>query len=382
MLRSLPDTGIQVVSTATDGGDIELSLQRVSLTEPRDHEVTIRVGAAPINPSDLGPMLGPGDVLRMRVAGNGENTVVSLPVPESAQSALSPRLGKAVGTGHEGPGIVVATGRDPDAKALMGKIVAATGAGMYAEFRNVRAADCLVLPDGTDPVQCASCFVNPLTVLGMIETAHREGHTAIVNTAAASQLGQMFNRVCLMDGISLINVIRRPEQEALLRDMGATHICDTSSPDFEASLADAVVETGATIGFDATGGGPLAGQLLKAMESAARRSISEVRKYGSNVYKQVYLYGGLDPSPTIFRKADFGSSWAIGEWRLTPYLQNIGTDVADELRGRVAAEITTTFKTAYAREIPLAGLLDPDAIRAFSRRSTSAKYLVRPDLQG
>ena len=382
MSSSLPDGNLQVVSTASNDGKIELSLQRVPVSAPQGQQVMIRVEAAPINPSDLGPMLGPGDVSLMSVTGEGQGTVASLPVPEGKRSALAPRLGKPMPTGHEGSGVVVATGEDPAARSLLGKVVAATGAGMYAEYRTARATDCLVLPDGTDPVDCSSCFVNPLTVLGMLETAKREGHSAIVNTAAASQLGQMLNRVCLKDGISLVNVVRRPEQAELLRGMGATHVCDTSSPDFMTELTDAVADTGATIGFDATGGGPLAGQLLKAMEAAARRSFGEVKRYGSDVYKQVYLYGGLDPTPTFFSKSDFGASWGIGEWRLTPYLQKIGADVSNALRARVAAEIKTTFKTTYAREIPLIGLLDPEEIRVYSKRSTSAKYLVRPDIPG
>ena len=381
MSVSLPDNYLQVVSTATDNGNIiELSQQRVVIKEPEGKQVLIQIEAAPINPSDLGPLLGSADVSSSTQSGAHEHAVTSLPVSEDRRAAMTTRIGKPMLTGHEGSGVVVAAGDDPSAQELLGKVVAATATGMYAEYRLVSVSDCLVLPDGTPPEACASCFVNPLTVLGMLETAQREGHHAVVNTAAASQLGQMMNRVCINDGIGLVNVVRRPEQVQLLRDMGATHVCDTSSPDFLAELTEAVAVTGATICFDATGGGPLAGQVLKAMEDVARRGQSEIKKYGSSVHKQVYLYGGLDPRPTTFRKSDFGASWMIGEWRLTPYLKRIDRVVSDALRARVAAEIQTTFKTNYAKAIPLTGLLDPDEIQIYSQRSTSAKYLVRPHL--
>jgi len=292
-------------------------------------------------------------------------------------AAMAARVGQSLPAGNEGAGVVIEAGPDPSAQALLGKTVAIFGGAMYAEYRTLRASQCLVLPPGTTVAEGASCFVNPLTVLGMVETMRMEGHTALVHTAAASNLGQMLNRLCIKDGIGLVNVVRRPEQVALLREAGAAHVVDSSSPNFIAELTDAIEATGATIGFDATGGGRLAGQVLAAMESALTRSATEFSRYGSTVHKQVYIYGGLDRSPTEFTRA-FGMSWGLGGWLLTPFLQKIGATAAQALRERVAAEVKTTFASSYTKEVSLAGMLQLDEVAVYGRQATGAKYLVNP----
>jgi NADPH2:quinone reductase len=280
--------------------------------------------------------------------------------------------------GNEGAGVVVEAGSSAAAQALLGKTVAVLGGAMYSQFRCVKAEQCLVLPAGTTAAEGASCFVNPLTALGMVETMRREGHTALVHTAAASNLGQMLNRVCLKDGIGLVNIVRKPEQEALLRASGARHVCNSDSPTFAADLTEALVETGATIAFDAIGGGKLAGQILSAMEAALNRKAKEYSRYGSTTHKQVYLYGSLDIAPTQVNR-NFGMAWGIGGWLLFPFLQRIGAAAAQTLRERVAAELKTTFASAYAGELSLAEALSLAAITQYGPRSTGAKVLINPN---
>jgi NADPH2:quinone reductase len=279
--------------------------------------------------------------------------------------------------GNEGAGVVIKAGGSAAAQALLGKTVAMIGGAMYAQHRTIKVEQCLLLPPGTTPAEGASCFVNPLTALGMVETMKREGHTALVHTAAASNLGQMLNRICLKDGIGLVNIVRKPEQAALLREQGAKHVCSTDSPDFLAELTDALAETGATIAFDAIGGGKLPGQILTCMEAAINRSAKEYSRYGSAVHKQVYLYGMLDPAPTEFSRS-FGMAWGMGGWLLFPFLQKMGQADAQRLRERVAAELKTTFASHYTRTVSLAEALTPEAIAVYGQRSTGAKVLIDP----
>jgi NADPH:quinone reductase-like Zn-dependent oxidoreductase len=248
---------------------------------------------------------------------------------------------------------------------------------MYAQYRVIKARECLPLPAGTAPAAGASCFVNPLTALGMVETMRREGHTALVHTAAASNLGQMLNRICLKDGIGLVNVVRKPDQAALLRAQGAAHVVDSSSETFMAELTEALVETGATIAFDATGGGQLASRILTAMEAAITRTAKEYSRYGSNVHKQVYLYGTLDMRPTEIVR-NFGFSWGMGGWLLFPFLQKVGPEVGARLRQRVVDELHTTFASHYSKEVSLAEALSAEAIAAYGARATGTKYLIVP----
>jgi threonine dehydrogenase-like Zn-dependent dehydrogenase len=271
----------------------------------------------------------------------------------------------------------VAAGESPAAQALLGKTVGIAGGAMYSQYRAVDAGACLVLPPGATAKEGASSFVNPLTALGMLETMRREGHSALVHTAAASNLGQMLVKLCLADGVPLVNIVRKPEQEELLRSLGAVHVCNTASPTFEADLVDALKATSATLAFDATGGGTLVSQILNAMEEAASADATAYSRYGSTVHKQAYIYGGLDTGPTILTR-NFGMSWGLGGWLLTYFLMNAGAETVGRLRARVAAELTTTFASTYTREVSLGGMLQPDAFNAYVKRATGEKFLVTP----
>ncbi len=377
MTAPLPATGLQLRSTLLPEGRLELRLLPVPLPTPGPDEVLIRIEATPINPSDIGLLLGAADLGQLQAAGTPTDPVLTAPVPEAAMRGMAARAGQSLPVGNEGAGVVVAAGASAAAQALLGRTVAVIGGAMYAQYRCMAAAQCLLLPEDASAAEGASCFVNPLTALGMVETMRREGHTALVHTAAASNLGQMLNRICLKDGVALVNVVRKPEQAALLRGQGARHVCDASQPGFVGELTDALAATGATIAFDATGGGKLAGQILGGMEAALNRSASEYSRYGSATHKQVYLYGMLDTGPTVFNR-NFGMAWGVGGWLLFPFLQKIGPAAAQALRQRVAAELKTTFASQYAHVISLAQVLDPAVAAAYAQRATGAKYLINP----
>ena len=376
---SLPSTALELRSIVQADGSLQIHLESVSVPAPGPDEVLVQVQATPINPSDMGLLFGLADLSSVQVGGSAERPVVSARIPERAMPALAARLGQSMAVGNEGAGLVVAAGASPQAQALLGRTVGMIGGGMYTQYRAMPAAQCLPLPAGTTAAEGASCFVNPLTALCMVETLRREGHTALVHTAAASNLGQMLHRVCQKDGIGLVNVVRTPEQARLLRGMGAQHVCDSSAPGFMAALTDALASTGATLAFDATGGGTLAGQILQCMEAAINRSAQEYSRYGSAVHKQVYLYGHLDTRPTEIQRT-FGMAWGVGGWLLFPFLQKIGAEGAQALRERVAAELKTTFASHYARTVSLAGALDAKAIAFYGPRSTGAKVLIDPSL--
>jgi NADPH2:quinone reductase len=367
----------QLRSTVKADGTLELSVVTVDVPEPAADEVLVRVEASPINPSDLGLLLGGADMTAAEVSGPPDQPVVTARVPEAAMKMMAGRLDKPLPVGNEGAGVVVKAGSDEAARALQGKTVAILGGAMYAEYRCVKAAQCLVLREGTTAREGASCFVNPLTALGMVETMRREGHSALVHTAAASNLGQMLNRICQNDAVALVNVVRRDEQERLLRDQGATYVVNSGSETFLAELTEALADTGATLAFDAIGGGKLAGQILACMEAAANRTAREYSRYGSDVYKQVYIYGGLDRGPTILNR-NFGTAWGIGGWLLPPFLAKIGQDAAQQLRERVAREIKTTFASHYTREVSLTEALSLDAIAEYGKQATGEKYLINP----
>lgn len=364
-------TFLQLRSLVSEGGQLEVSLARVPNPVPGADEVVVRVEASPINPSDLGLLLAAGDMGTATSSGG----VLRAAIPAPFMKAMAPRVGQSLPVGNEGAGTVVAAGAN--AQALLGRKVAILGGAMYAQFRAVAAADCLVLPDDATAAEGASCFVNPLTALGMVETMKREGHTALVHTAAASNLGQMLQKICLKDGVKLVNIVRSAEQEALLRGIGATFVCNSSEPDFAAKLTDALAATGATLAFDATGGGRLAGQILTAMEAAINRTSTTYNRYGSTVHKQVYIYGGLDVRPTEFNRG-FGMAWGIGGWLLMPLLAKIGPAAAAGLRARVVAELKTTFASHYTAEISLAEVLDLAVVAQYNARATGKKYLIVP----
>ncbi|BBY28993.1 zinc-binding dehydrogenase [Mycolicibacterium sediminis] len=378
MTADLPDSALELRSLVTSGGTLELSLHEVPVPVPGDDEVLVRVEAAPINPSDLGLLTAGADMAAATVGGSADRPVVSAPLPEGALDGLRARLDASLPVGNEGSGTVVAAGSSAGAQALLGKTVGVAGGAMYSQYRLVNVAACLPLPDGATAREGASSFVNPLTALGMVETMRREGHSALVHTAAASNLGQMLVKICHADDVPLVNVVRKPEQVELLRDLGATHVCDTSSPTFPADLREALIATSATLAFDAIGGGTLAGDILNGMEEAAGASAAEYSRYGSTVHKQVYVYGGLDTGPTVLHRR-FGMAWGIGGWLLTPFLQNAGGETIARLRARVADELTTTFASSYTQEVTLPGMLAPEAFTAYVRRATGEKFLVTPN---
>ncbi len=377
MTADLPEQALELRSLVTSQGTLELSLHDVAVPSPAANEVLVRVEASPINPSDLGVLIAGADMSSATVSGTPEHPVVTAALGEGALAGLSARVDTPLPVGNEGAGTVVAAGSSPAAQALLGKTVGIAGGGMYTQYRAVDASACLVLPDGATAKDGASSFVNPLTALGMLETMRREGHSALVHTAAASNLGQMLVKLCIADGVPLVNVVRKPDQETLLRSLGAVHVCNSSAPSFAADLVEALTATSATIAFDATGGGTLASDILNGMERAASATATEYSRYGSAVHKQVYIYGGLDTGPTVLTR-NFGMAWGVGGWLLTPFLQNLGGEGFARLRARVAAELTTTFASTYTREVSLAGMLQPDAFHTYVKRATGEKFLVTP----
>ena len=367
----------QLRSTVTSSGQLKLELAQIEVPAPTSNEVLVRVEASPINPSDLGLLFGMADMSTAKASGTSDAPMITADIAPNILKALTARLDQALPVGNEGGGVVVAAGDSELAQSMLGKTVGILGGAMYTQFRCVDAEQCLVMHEGTTSAEAASCFVNPLTALGMVETMKAEGHTALVHTAAASNLGQMLNKICIADGVQLVNIVRKQEQADLLTAMGAQHVCNTSDDDFMQQLTDALVETGATIAFDATGGGPLTGQILTAMERAALTTTKEYSGYGSTTYKQVYIYGGLDRRPTEFNRA-FGTAWGIGGWLLPPFLQKIGVEAAEALRQRVANEIKTTFASAYTAEVSLSEALTLEAITVYGKQATGEKYLINP----
>jgi NADPH:quinone reductase-like Zn-dependent oxidoreductase len=374
-------TGLQLRSLITSSGELELSLLPVANPAPGPDEVLVRVEGSPINPSDLGLLLGAADPATAKVSGTADAPVVKATVPQAAMKAMAGRLDESMPVGNEGAGVVIKAGSSAAAQALLGKTVAMIGGAMYAQYRTMKASDCLPLPAGTTAAEGASCFVNPLTSLGMVETMRREGHTALVHTAAASNLGQMLNKICLKDGIDLVNIVRSEDQEILLRKLGAKYVCNSASPTFMDDLTAALVATGATLAFDAIGGGRLAGQILTCMEIAANKTAKVYSRYGSTVHKQVYIYGGLDTRPTEFSRS-FGMAWGMGGWLLFPFLQKIGQADAQRLRARVAAELKTTFASHYTKVVSLQEVLQLDNIAAYAKRATGEKFLINPNKVG
>jgi len=373
-------TSLGLRSLVKQDGALELSLAQVTVSPPKDDEVIVRVEATPINPSDLGLLLAGGDVSLAKVSRKGSQTVVTAPIAPAVMRALAARIGKSMPVGLEGAGVVTSAGASPEAQALLGKTVSIFVGGMYGQLRNARAADCLVLPAGIKPEEAASAFVNPLTALGMLETARREGHKGLVHTAAASNLGQILNRLCQADGIPLVNIVRSEEQVQILKGLGAEHIVNSAQASFRDDLVSALKATGATLAFDAIGGGKLAGQILNAMEAVAAGASAETyNMYGSSVHKQVYIYGTLDPGPIELTRGS-GMMWGIGGWLLFHFLSKVGPEVEARLKARVASEIRTTFASRYTRTISLLEALDPDVIAAYGRRATGEKFLINPNL--
>jgi len=371
-------TGLQLRSLLKKSGELELSLAKVELPEPGPDQVLVKVEATPINPSDLGLLLGPADLSTAAQSGAGDAVKITAKVPAAALPFLATRLDESMPVGNEGAGTVIKAGSSEAAQALKGKIVSMIGGAMYAQYRLLKAADCQALPAGTTAAEGASWFVNPLTALGMTETMKREGHKALVHTAAASNLGQMLNKICNEDGIGLVNIVRSPEQAKLLKGIGAKHIVDSSAATFTDDLTQALVETGATIAFDAVGGGKLASQILTCMEIAINKTATTYNRYGSSVHKQVYLYGSLNTGPVELTR-NYGMAWGVGGWLLTPFLQKIGRPDQVRLRERVVNNLKTTFASHYTKTVSLAEALQLDNVRAYAKRATGEKFLITPN---
>ena len=371
-------TGLQLRSQISKGGELELSLSEVTTPEPGPDQVVVKVEATPINPSDLGLLIGPADMSTAKAAGSGAGTKVTAKVPGQALPFIAARLDQAMPVGNEGAGTVVKAGSSEAAQALLGKTVSMIGGGMYAQYRLLKATDCQPLPAGTTAAEGASWFVNPLTALGMTETMKREGHKALVHTAAASNLGQMLNKICLEDGIPLVNIVRSAEQAKLLRGIGAKHVVDSTSPSFTEELTQALVETGATIAFDAIGGGKLASQILTGMEMALNKTAAQYSRYGSTTHKQVYIYGSLNTGAVELTR-NYGMAWGVGGWLLTPFLQKIGRPDQVRLRERVVNSLKTTFASHYTKVVSLPEVLDLKNIAVYGKRATGEKFLINPN---
>jgi len=368
-------TGRELRSMIHDNGTLSLSLQKVNIGVPADDEIVVRIEGSPLNPSDIGLLLGPAD-LSASAKADGDSPGLKFQILSSRRAAVVGRVGQSLIVGNEGAGTVVAAGREWS--KLEGKLVGMIGGGMYADYRRIKGKDVIELPVGATAVDGASMFVNPLTALGFVETARSQGHKAIVHTAAASNLGQMLQKICLADDIPLVNIVRSLEQVEVLRGIGATHVLNSKDDSFSDALTAAIAETGATIAFDAIGGGTLGSAIVQAMEGAAVQRMKDYNRYGSTVFKQLYIYGALDTAPTTLNRLAFGFEWSVSGWLLFPFLQKAGLDVGQRLRRRVVDELTTTFASRYTRTIGLAEALDPDVLRAYERKATGEKFLIDP----
>ena len=378
MNAAIPDENVAMLSLVDADGRLEVSLQRQPMPRLGDDEVLVEVRAAPINPSDLFLLFAGADVEAVEASQRDGLPLLTGTVPQPALRGLAGRIGQAMPIGNEAGGVVVRAGAAPEAQALLGRTVAIFGGATYARYRALPAKMCLALPEGTDAEQGASCFVNPLTALGFVETVRRDGHKAIIHTAAASNLGQMLNRICIADRIPLVNVVRSEAQASLLREQGARYVLDSTAPDFFEGLQAAIAETGATVAFDATGGGKLGGRVVEAMEAVAVKRMARYDRYGSDVFKQLYIYGALDLSLTMFNRGALGFQWSISGWLLTHFMAKAGPDVVARMRARVVAELTTTFASHYSHRISLEQALDPQVIAAYSAKRTGDKYVIVP----
>lgn len=373
----MTDKNIQLTSTVSEDNKLTLALQDIEMPQPGADEVVVRIEAAPLNPSDFGVMFSAADMSTAVQSGTEQNPVITADVPAKFMPALKTRVNKATPVGNEGAGTVVAAGSSPAAQALMGKMVAVIGGGTYRQYHCVNVQSCLELKEGTTAKEGASSFVNPLTALAMVETMRAEGHKAIIHAAAASSLGQMLNRICMADGIDLINIVRKEEQEKLLRGMGAKYVVNSSSDTFIADLTAAIIETGATISFDPIGGGQLTSDILNCMEAAITRDVEEYSVYGSNTFKQAYIYGALNRGPITLNR-NFGFAWGVNGFLLFNALGKLGTKTVMSMRKRVADEITTTFASSYTHEVSLAEALQLQSIAAYGKQATGEKYLITP----
>lgn len=375
----LPSHGLQLRNRRTSDGEIELLLVDHPVQPPATDEVLIRVDATPINPSDLFGAVGAADVSLGRAGGDAGRPSLLIPLPEGPRQGPVGQTETAMPMGGEGAGVVVAAGAE--AQHLLGKTVATVNGQMHAQYVTVKAAACVPLQEGTSARDGAAAFVNPFTTLLMVEHARLDGHQAIIHTAAASNLGQMLVKLCQIEGMPLVNIVRRSDQVETLRALGAEHVLDSSTPSFQDDLVAALTATGATVAFDAIGGGAMAGDLLDAMEAAAIARGASVSRYGTTVDKNVYIYGRLDFSPVVLGR-DVGMRWGVAGWMSGQISQRLGAEKVTQLRARIPGELKTTFASEFTREVSLAEILKPDVLAAANRRATGEKFVILPHAGG
>ncbi|MBT5488348.1 MAG: zinc-binding dehydrogenase [Halieaceae bacterium] len=366
---------LQMQSCVHENATVECALVEITIPDPKPDEVVVAVEAAPINPSDLGLMFGAADLSTVQEVERNGQPALLLDVPAAAMRAMAPRVGHWMGVGNEGSGRVIAAGDGEAAQALLGQRVGMFGGEMYAAYRCLPAAQCIAFPDTISAEQAASCFVNPMTALGFLETRDMESHGAMVHTAAASNLGQMLVRLCQADKIPLVNIVRSEAQVTLLRDMGAEWVLNTQSEQFMPELIKALKATGATVAFDAIGGGRLVNRILTAMEIAAAQT-GPWSRYGSEEVKQAYIYGQLDMSATELTRG-YGWVWSVSGWLLTPFMNRAGPDRVARMRKRVVDEIDSTFLSHYSSRLSLQASLSATAVADYGARKTGQKTLLK-----
>ena len=366
---------IQMQSCVHESGTVECTLVEIELPEPGPDDVLVEIEAAPINPSDLGLMFGAADMSTLRAAERDGQPAVLMDVPDAAMRAMAPRIGHWMAVGNEGSGRVIAAGKSDAAQALMGQRVGMFGGEMYAGHRCLPASQCMAFPENISAEQAASCFVNPMTALGFMETRLMEGQQAIVQTAAASNLGQMLLRLCQADDVPLVNIVRSDEQVALLKSKGAEWVLNSQAESFMKDLIAALVATGATLAFDAIGGGRGVNRILTAMEIAAAKT-GPWSRYGSEELKQAYIYGQLDLGATELTRG-YGWVWSVSGWLLTPFMKRAGPEVVARMQQRVLEEIDTTFASHYSSRLSLAEAITVEAVEDYCARKTGQKTLLR-----
>lgn len=368
----MPTSGKQLFTTLAADGTLTVEIEEVSVPDPTGNQVLVKMEAAPINPSDLAILTGAAD-LENAVYSNGKFAAT---MPEPFNKASKARHGQKLPAGNEGAGTVVAAGDGAMAQGLVGQRVACVPGNAYSQYVLADAMMCMPLGDHSAEAG-ASAFVNPMTALGFTECAKRDGQSAIVHTAAASNLGQMLIKICAEDGLDLVNIVRKSENVDMLKGKGAKYVVNSSDDDFMAQLRSAIDETGAFYGFDPIGGGQSVDTVFKAMEQVAVSKMSDYSRYGSDQKKQMFIYGRLDLGATILTPS-YGFGWTLSGWLLTPFLQNAGMETVMRMRKRVLDNLTTTFASHYKTRVTLEEMLTKDAVIDYRAMKTGEKYLVTP----